>query len=316
MRKDYALVEGRIVERPPSEAPISVFVAPGEAERRFLIDELRLDEYDLNSATDPDELSRLELAPNYVAVINKRPRNYSSADRLLFRVNTYGIFLLKDRLVLVLPEDVPIFDGGRLVFRLGTLVEVMLRVLYRTAAHFLGHLRAINAAADELEQKINTSMGNRYLLGMFTLEKSLVYLQEALQSNGMMIEKLRSCAAKLGFRDEEVWMLEEIQVENQQCAKQAEIASQVLSSLMDARASIVGNNLNLLMRNLTLLMIAMMWPTAVCGFFSMNVKLPVDQSNNHWIFWMIILASVGPLIAGGIWYWHRRQRKRKGPLDE
>jgi len=74
MLRTYAIRDSRVIETP--EGPISVYVAPDEAERRFLVESCRIDEHTLASALDPDELARLEFEPDHVAIIFKRPRNY------------------------------------------------------------------------------------------------------------------------------------------------------------------------------------------------------------------------------------------------
>ena len=125
------------------------------------------------------------------------------------------------------------------------------------------HLKIINQIADDVEQKINKAMENKYLINLFTLQKSLVYYQNAVNSNGALIEKLRHNAAKFGFTQEEMELLDDIIIENNQCYRQAEVYSNILASLMDARASIVSNNLNVLMKTLNIITIAIMVPTFV-----------------------------------------------------
>ena len=151
--------------------------------------------------------------------------------------------------------------------------------------------------------KINTAMENRYLINMFALEKSLVYYLNALNGNGVLCEKLRNNAAKIGFSQEELEYLDDLIVENAQCARQAEIYSNILASLMDARASIVGNNLNVLMKRLNLITIGIMVPTLVVSAFSMNVGIPLAA--HPYAFWMIMgLAAAS--VFGFMIFWRRR----------
>jgi magnesium transporter len=78
MLKHYQIVDGRFCDGGGPSCPIIAYVNPDEAERRYLVNELKLDEHTLSSALDPDELARLEFEPEHVAVIIKRPRNYSA----------------------------------------------------------------------------------------------------------------------------------------------------------------------------------------------------------------------------------------------
>ena len=110
MRKFYAFQDQQLVETQDVNAPIQIVVNPDEAERRLLIETFNVDEHTLSSAVDPDELARLEFEPEHIAIIAKRPRNYSGGTQLLFKVDSTGMFLFKERLVIVLNEDIPLFD--------------------------------------------------------------------------------------------------------------------------------------------------------------------------------------------------------------
>ncbi len=305
MWRGYTIQDDKIVECAAERATIHLYIAPDEGERRFLVESLKIDEHTLASALDPDETPRLEFEPDHAAIIMNRPKNYSREDQFMFQVATTGIFLFKDRLVVVIAEDMSLFDGGKPLLRVEILQDVLLKILYRSIVHFLGHLKSINAIADELEQKINSSMENRYLLNLFTLEKSLVYLTTAIHANGTLLERIRNNAAKFGFTAEGLELLDDIRIENSECGKQAEIYSSVIAGLMDARASIVANNLNVLMKTLNILMLAMMWPTLVCAFFSMNVALPFPQEGTLWPFYAVVVMSVAPLLLA-FWYMRRK----------
>ncbi len=305
MLKRYAFAQGGVVATDAPNAPILVFTSPDEAERRYLVEEYKLDEHTLNSALDPDELSRLEFEPEHVAMILKRPKNYSHEDRFLFRVMSMGIFLFKDFVIIVVSEYDPLNDG-RPIIRTQTPRELALRLIYRSITHFIDHLRVMNMVSDELEQKISTSMENKFLLSLFTLEKSLVYYLNALSTNGVLVEKLKGNSAKIGFQQEELEYLDDIGVENAQCYKLAEIYSNVVSSVMDARVSIVSNNLNVLMKNLTIITITIMVPTFVVSAFSMNVPMPWGWGDDPLAHYFI-LGIAGMSALGVTLFWRAKK---------
>jgi magnesium transporter len=280
---------GKVVPSSGESAPILVVLDPDAAERRHLVDTLGVDEHTLNSALDPDEVSRVEFEPEHLAVVFKRPKTYRAEDALVFKVLSTGLFLFERRLVVVVSDDMPVFEGKPIPAS-ASPSDLMLRLLSSTIAHFLGHMRTITLIADQVEAKVNLSMENRHLLSLFTLEKSLVYYLNALNANSAVIEKLRNNASRAGFSREQQELLEDLAIENQQCYRQAEIYSNILSSLMDARASIVSNNLNQLIKTLTIITIAIMLPTLVVSAFSMNVTIPL-QRNTH-AFWVIMLFAL------------------------
>lgn len=301
MLKRFELQEGRLAETENPSAPVWLYVCPDEQERRYLVEHYKVDEHTLSSALDPDELSRFEFEPNHVAVILKRPKNYSSRDLFLFKVTSMGVFLFEDQVIIVTPEQDVVFDGKPFA-RTAAPRDVMLKLIFRSIQHFLEHLKVMNMVSDELEQKINASMENRYLLNLFTLEKSLVYYLNAIHTNAVLIDKLKMYGARIGFSQEQVEYLDDIGVENAQCFKLAEIYSNVISSMMDARASIVNNNLNVLMKKLTMVTISIMVPTFVVSAFSMNVPMPWGWGD--WLpSYFIILGLAGLSALGVLLFW-------------
>ncbi len=299
MLKQSYITDGKVTDSGQGEAPVWVYTAPDETERRYLVEQLKIDEHTLNSALDPDELSRLEFEPEHAAMIFKRPKHYTAQDNFLFRVVSTGIFLFKDRLIIVRADDAALFEG-RPFIKIQTVQDVFLKLIYRAIAHFVEHLRAINMISGELEQQINTSMENKYLLNLFTLEKSLVYYLSAINSNGVMIDKIRNNASKLGLGPENVEFLDDILIENSQCRGQTEIYSQVLASMMDARASIISNNLNVRIKALTIITIGIMLPTFIVSLFSMNV--PIPMSAHGYAFWIILgLTAVSAAALAFLW---------------
>ena len=307
MLRRFKISDGKLVESDEANGQVMVYVSPEESERKDLIERFKLDEHTLSSSLDPDELSRLEFEPEHAAMIFKRPRNYSSADEFLFKVASTGMFLFKDRLIVVQAEDAPLFDGRQFT-RVNSLQEVILKQIYRSIFHYEEHLKVINMISGQLEHKISTAMENKHLLNLFTLEKSLVYYVNAINSNAMLIEKLRNSASKLGFTPENLEFLDDILIENNQCREQANVYSQVLSGLMDARVSIVSNNLNLLMKTLTLVMIGIMLPQFVVSIFSMNVTLPFHaQGEGGTLHFWIIMAMTAASIASVFLVWRYKK---------
>jgi len=222
----------------------------------------------------------------------------------LFRVASTGVFIFKDKLIIVSVDEVPLFEG-RLFLKVHSIQDIVIKLINRSIFHFLEHLKAINMLSGSIEHLISTSMENKYLLNLFTLEKSLVYYLNATNSNGVLIERLKNNASKIGFNPENLEFLDDLTIENNQCREQANIYSQVLASMMDARASIIANNLNIRIKTITILTIAIMVPTFVVSYFSMNVKMPFEASNPI-SFWFI--SGLAALSAGTlVFFWWRRR---------
>ena len=302
MLLQYKFADGRVTPC-DAEGNVLAYVNPDERERKHLVDALKIDEHTLVSALDPDELARLEFEPEHLAVIFKRPRNYSSEERFVFRVASTGLFLFADKLVIVMAEQLPLFQGKQYA-RLASLQDLLLKMIYGSIYHFVEHLKIINTVSDALEEQINASMQNKYLLNLFSLEKSLVYYLNSINSNAKLIERLKNSAAKIGLGAEGVEFVDDMLIENGQCYEQAEIYSNILASMMDARVSIVSNNLNWLMKTLNIITIAIMLPTLVVSIFSMNVTFPGREHPG--MFWLILgLALVSVLAVRWVWWWKK-----------
>ncbi|MGQ9465740.1 MAG: magnesium transporter CorA family protein [bacterium] len=300
MLKHYGIIQGKISETKEENTNIYYYSNPDETEKRLLIEKYKIDEHTLQSALDPNELARLEFEPEHIAIILKRPKKYEARDQLLFKVPTVGIFFFKDFLIIVSSEEITLFDG-KLFSNVSSLTELLLKMIYRSIHHFVDHLKVINLITDELEQKIHRSMENRYLISMFSLEKSLVYYLDAIHSNGMLIEKIKHSAAKFELTQELMELLDDITIENNQCYEQAQNYSDILASLMDARASIVSNNLNILIKVLNIITILLMVPTLVVSIFSMNVPLPLQH--HPYAFWIVLgISGFSALTVIFIWW--------------
>lgn len=299
MVEGYDIKNKAIAPSESKDAKVLIFTDPTPAEKERLLGEFALDPHDVNCALDPDELGRLEHEDDHTVLILKQPRNYTSADQLLFTVTSIGLFLFKDRLLVVRSEAATDLLADKTLSKAGDVRGVTLKILYSTIRHFLGHLKVINMLSDSLERRINSSMGNRYLIDMFSLEKSLVYFLNGIGSNQMVVDKLKLCAAKLRFNEDQVEILDDISIENMQCNKQAEIYSNILTGLMDARGSIVNNNLNLLIKRLTIVNVVFMPLNVLAGMGGMSEFSSFTTGTPWWIAYGLFalgLALIGALV--------------------
>ncbi|HRU42910.1 MAG TPA: magnesium transporter CorA family protein [Spirochaetota bacterium] len=295
----FKIENNKLVESNLEDSIVIIYKKPEKNEMNYLISAYGMDEHNVISSIDPDELGRIEFEEDHIMFLLKRPKDYSNEDNLLFKVTSVGVFIFKDKMIIIMPEDIQIFEG-RQSFKLNSLLDVLLKLLFGTISHFLGHLKVINMISDSLEQKINTSMENKFLINMFTLEKSLVYFLNGINSNSVLFEKMKAAAARIGFTPDNLSLLDDIIIENTQCYKLAEIYANVLSGITAARAAIVSNNLNVLMKTLNIITISIMVPTFVVSVFSMNVGIPMQDK--PFAFWVIMgLSAVSIILTSIFW---------------
>jgi magnesium transporter len=270
MVKEFRIQDGQLAPCDDHQGIVKVFISPDLVERNYLEHTCKISPHNISSAMDPDEIGRMEFEEDHVMIIIKSPKNYSSSDNFNFKVTSVGVFLYKEELIIIMSNQETSLLEGRQGLKMVSLYDALLKILFGTIAHFLGHLKVINLLSDSLEQKISSSMANEHLLNMFTIEKSLIYYLNGINSNAVVIEKLKTNAAKIGFSPENVALLDDIAIENQQCNKQAEIYSNILTGLDGARGAIINNNMNQLIKQLTILSVVFMPLNVVAGVGGMS----------------------------------------------
>lgn len=312
MIKKYSIINHNIAETTENEK-ILVLISPTQEEKDYIVNNYNIDIHNLNSSLDPDEPPRIEFEENRIEAIFKKPKNYSSKDHYLFKVQSMGLFLLLDKLIIIIPEDINIFAGKYFKSVIG-IKEIFLKLLYNSIYHFIEHLRVINMIADEIETKISKSMDNKYLIHMFTLEKSLVYYTSAITSNSFVLEKLKYQAPKFGFKEKSMEYLDDIIIENNQAKIQSDIYLQVFSNLMDARASIINNNMNVWLKTLTIITIAIAVPNFLASMFGMSeIERIIGMDNPRTAQGIFLIFSI---IIAYLVFIVFRKLERKGIFDK
>ncbi len=172
----------------------------------------------------------------------------------------------------------------------------LLRILLNTASRFLAYQREINKTVDYIEDQLQISLQNKEVLELLKYQKSLVYFTTALRSNQLMQERLQRGQLFRMFPDDED-LLEDVITESQQAIEMANIQSNILSGLMDAFASIISNNLNVVMKFLASMTIVLSLPAIVTSFFGMNVNFPAVFAQPYAYLLILGLAVLVSLVV-------------------
>lgn len=302
----FTLSRGSVIPTEDESAPILVYTNPEEAEKQYLLSLLDTDLHSLNSALDPDEISRIEIQPDHLFIVWKRPDTLTFSKLRKFQVSSIGIMHQEERLVIILSDDNIPFEHKR--FRqITSLRHLMLMLFLHTIHHFVDHLKVIKMIHIELQSKIEKSMSNQHLLHMLSLSESLIYYLNAITVNQTVLTKLKVLSARLKLTEEETEILDDIVIENTQCMKQAEIYSQVLSGLMDARSNIISNNMSSLIRNLTIIniiflplnLVASIGGMSEYSMFTQGLPWPLSyglfclaMALGGWLLWVILKRRV------------------------
>ncbi|MDR1734824.1 MAG: magnesium transporter CorA family protein [Oscillospiraceae bacterium] len=175
-------------------------------------------------------------------------------------------------------------------------------LLLRVASYYLRYLKQIDRLSNTVERKLHTSMRNEELIQLLSLEKSLVYFSTSLKSTEKVLDKLLR-KRQVRFYDEDQDLLEDVTVEFRQAVEMSEIYSSILSGTMDAFASIISNNLNIVMKVLSVITIVMAVPTMVFSFYGMNTDDLLPLAGQPWL---ILVISLAASIAAAIYLTKRK----------
>jgi magnesium transporter len=166
---------------------------------------------------------------------------------------------------------------------------MVLKILEKVVVDFIEVLKEINHRRNILEQKLYDANRNEELLYLMRVQKSLVYFVTALRSNELLLMKMERTNF-LNCDEEERELLGDLIVEYSQALEMANTYTNILISTMDAFASIINNNMNLVMKRLTSITILISLPTLIASFFGMNVDIP--YSKGHYSFYLPIVLSI------------------------
>lgn len=246
----------------------------------------------LKAALDREECAHIERDPNETLIIVDVP--IESDDKyFMYTTIPLGIILMKDYIITICMKHIPLlneFISGQIKdFYTYMKTRFILQILNRNAIYFLRYLRTIEKYSDIIERELHKSMKNKELIQLLSLEKSLVYFSTSLTGNEVVLEKMLKMDHIKKYPEDQR-LLEDVIIENKQAIVMANIYSNILSGTMDAFASVISNNLNIVMKFLTSVTIILSIPTMVASFFGMNV--PVPLSDNPVAFLIIILISL------------------------
>jgi len=255
---------------------------PSPEEIEQIVKKYNLEEDFITDLQDADENARVEWDEGALLTILRVPIYYKHRSaKISFATAPIGIISTEDKLITVSFYDNEILtqylEGKHRPFNI-TQQSFLLNINLRTAIYFLKFLKEINRRNNLIEDELHQSMRNKELIRLLRMEKSLVYFNTALKSNEIILERLQRTRWLLNDPDAED-MIEDVIIENKQAIEMANIYSSILSGMMDAFASIISNNLNVVMKFLTSITIIISVPTLIVSIYGMNVPLPFQDSN-------------------------------------
>ncbi|MBP0979193.1 MAG: magnesium transporter CorA family protein [Oscillospiraceae bacterium] len=257
-------------------------INPTPEEIGFVINKLNIEPSFLNAALDEEESSRIESENGQTLIIVDAPiTEQQTENTIMYLTMPVGIIISDKNIITVAIKEHSILNeiASGTVRNIQTVLKTrfVFILLLKIVSKFLQYLRQIDKIQSLMERQLQKSMRNKDLFQMLGLEKSLVYFSTALKANEVTLEKiLRGRLIKLYEDDQDI--LEDVLIEIKQAIDMTSTYSSILSSTMDIFASIISNNLNIVMKLLTCVTVVLTIPNIITGFFGMNLKLPFQDS--------------------------------------
>lgn len=280
-------------------------INPSEQEIQFLVQKLDLDLDFIKDPLDDEERSRIEIEGEHTLIIVDIPIvAHDDTGNTIFDTIPIGMIISSNTFVTICLSENPIFERfiyqkvkGFFTFK---KTRFALQLLHTSSTYYLRYLKQINRKTNEIEAELHQSTRNQELFTMLNLEKSLVYFTTSLKANKIVMQKILKGNVLKMYEDDED-LLEDVIIENKQAIEMAEVYSNILSGMMNTFASVISNNLNIVMKFLTSITIILSIPTMVSSFFGMNVHIPLANIPHAFPIVIGISALLSSTIAFIFW---------------
>ena len=266
---------------------------PTDEDQRMLEEQFNIPDYFLPDISDTDERARYEYDDGWMLIILRIPYVKEIRSRTPYTTVPLGIIHKRDVTITVCYyETNMMIDFVSFHQKRGEgftdYVDMIFRLFLSSAVWYLKRLKQINTLIEKAKRNLDHNVDNESLIGLSRLQDSLTYFQTSIRGNENLLQKLKF---KLQVDELDADLIEDVNIEMTQARETTSIYSDILESTMDTYSSIINNNMNNVMRTLTVVTIIMMFPTLVAGLFGMN---PINGMENSSIgFIVALIISIG-----------------------
>ncbi len=308
MKRIYLTVDDHLTEINTLEKGCWVHLQnPTREEIEGLNARFALDPTYIQSALDEEESARIERDDDQTLIIVDIPYVEAEDNGFSYTTIPMGIIMVDDVIITVSTRDSSIitdFTEERIRgFWTYKRARFILQLLHRNASRYLAYLKQIDKTSSTVQHRLQESPRNQELLQMMRLEKSLVYFSTSLKGNEMVLEKMLRMDMLRKYPDDGD-LLDDVIIENKQAIEMCAIYRDIMSGTMDVYASIISNNLNIVMKVLTSLTVVLAVPTIFASLWGMNVDVPFER--NPLGFWIVLGISLVASLAAFIVMWRKK----------
>jgi magnesium transporter len=296
------------VDKPENGTWVNILPPFKQEEFTEVADKLDVPIEFLQDSLDIDERPRFEVADNVKMIVIKTPtENNSFNDSDAFYITIPICIILTHHQIVTVNS----FENGAIKKFLNTFQNrhpdkrnmMVLKIFEKVTQTFIEYLKEINHRRNILEQRLYEANRNEELLELMRIQKSLVYFVTALRSNELLLIKLQR-TNMLALNEDEKELLNDQIIDMSQALEMANIYTNILSSTLDAFASIIANNQNLVLKRLAGITIILQFPVLVASIYGMNVPIPYSETKHA--FYVPILLALGISIIMA-WYFVKKK---------
>ncbi|WP_447635478.1 magnesium transporter CorA family protein [Flavobacterium microcysteis] len=288
----YKNDSGLIHAQNPNESCWINAVSPTAEEIKYLLEDLKIPEAFYNDIEDIDERPRLETENGWNLIILRIPFK-SNDEKLPFNTAPLGLIFNDDVFVSLcfqpndMLEDFVLYTQRKKI-AIASHYDLVLKLLLSSSVWYQKYLKHINQRIKLAESNLEKSIKNEELQALLQIEKCLVFFITSLKGNDILFHRIKNL--KNQKTDLNPDLVEDVEIELRQAEETTNVYSNILTGMMDAYASVISNNLNVIMKRLTSISIILMIPTLVASLYGMNV--PNNLQASPLGFWIILLMSL------------------------
>ena len=263
---------------------------PDEDDFLFLTRDLGIPREFLSDIADIDERPRAEREDEWLLTILRIPMD-GGGQGMPYQTVPIGIITGHEATVSVCyrrTQMLPDFINHirRKNIQIAGQREFITRMIYSSAVWFLKYLKLMYLEINRAEKELEQSIRNEDLLRIMRLQRSLVYFSTSIRGNEAMLGRLRTTSRASSVDPD---LFEDVSIELRQAYNTINIYTDIVTSMMDASANIISNNVNTIMKRMTSISIVLTIPTMISSFFGMNVNVYLGEW--YWAFLIIFLVS-------------------------
>ncbi|MBQ3363859.1 MAG: magnesium transporter CorA family protein [Muribaculaceae bacterium] len=246
-----------------------------------------------HDAKDIEERPRVDHEDNWTLVFVRIPSKGIDEDGdTVFTTAPLAVLIRDDVFITVNYYDTEVLDDfirwsnqRRLYTCKG--YDLLLSLMLSSSVWYLKYLKQMNGMLNVAEERLEQKMDNDELMRTMGIGKFLIYFITSLKGNMTVLARLKK---RLRNTPHDEDLLEDVEIETQQALDTASIYNDILERQQETYSSIIGNNLNRIMKTLTVVTILLMIPTVIAGYYGMNVP---NGMESHWLgFPLAVVLSV------------------------